>query len=172
MANMIPISTVTVGSGGASTIEFNNIPQIYTDLKIVLSVRTNYSNTNDYAGFTINGNTSSLSNRFIYAVGTTIGSGAYGSPANKIQGTIGGATATSNTFGNFEMYIPNYTSSNNKSISVDCVTENNGSSQGESWLSAGLWSNTSPVTSINIAPYYGTLFVQYSSATLYGIRKY
>ena len=165
------IATVTVGSGGAASIDFTSIPATFTDLAIKLSARSNYSNVNDYASFTINGNTASLSNRFLYATGTTVGSGSYGSPANKIQGTIGGATATSSTFGSFEMYIPNYAGSSNKSISVDSVTENNATNQGEFWLSAGLWANTSAITSINIAPYYGTLFAQYSTATLYGIKN-
>jgi hypothetical protein len=34
-------------------------------------------------------------------------------------------SGTSNTFSSTEIYIPNYTSSNNKSVSVDSVTENN-----------------------------------------------
>jgi aspartate/tyrosine/aromatic aminotransferase len=35
-----PIYTQTVGSGGALSIAFNNIPQFYTDLKVVISGRT------------------------------------------------------------------------------------------------------------------------------------
>ena len=34
-----PIYTQTVGSGGASSIAFNNIPQTFTDLLIKMSVR-------------------------------------------------------------------------------------------------------------------------------------
>jgi hypothetical protein len=37
---MVKIDTVTVGSGGAASIEFTNIPQTYTDLQIVLSARS------------------------------------------------------------------------------------------------------------------------------------
>ncbi len=37
------LSTVTVGAGGSSTITFSNIPQTYTDLRIVLSARTDRS---------------------------------------------------------------------------------------------------------------------------------
>ena len=165
-------STVTVGSGGAATIDFTSIPATYTDLVLKLSSRTNYAGINDYASMTINGNTASLTNRFISMYGgNTVVSGAYGSPANKIQATVNGANATSNTFGSWEMYLPNYAGSSNKSFSIDSVTENNATNQGEFMLNAGLWANTSAITSINIAPYYGTLFVQYSTATLYGIKN-
>jgi len=37
MANTLKkIQTVTVGSGGAASIEFTSIPQTYTDLKLVV----------------------------------------------------------------------------------------------------------------------------------------
>jgi hypothetical protein len=38
------------------------------------------------------------------------------------------ASATAGTFSNSEIYIPNYTSSNQKSFSSDSVTENNATS--------------------------------------------
>ena len=37
------IETVTVGSGGAASIEFSSIPQTYTDLKVVYSLRSTNS---------------------------------------------------------------------------------------------------------------------------------
>jgi len=40
------IATVTVGAGGASNITFSSIPQTYTDIKVVVSART------DRSGFT------------------------------------------------------------------------------------------------------------------------
>ena len=50
MANTFKkIQTVTVGSGGAASIDFTSIPQTYTDLKIVLSARTNRANATDEA---------------------------------------------------------------------------------------------------------------------------
>jgi hypothetical protein len=76
-------------------------------------------------------------------------------------------SATSNTFGNGEIYIPNYLSGTAKSFSSDSVAENNGT---EGWqvIQANLWSGTDAITSIELDPALGT-FVQYSSATLYGI---
>jgi hypothetical protein len=37
--------------------------------------------------------------------------------------------STVNTFSNFEMYIPNYLDSTNKSVSIDTTNENNATSQ-------------------------------------------
>lgn len=169
MANMIPISTVTVGSGGASTIEFNNIPQIYTDLKILLCLRSSASGTQERFRATFNGSTSDYTLRWLgNAAGSAVSYTRTDFGDNHL-GYMGGASSTSNTFNNTEIYIPNYTSSNNKSISVDNVMENN-SSTVYFGLLAGLWSNTSPISSFIITG--GQPFVQYSSATLYGIRKY
>jgi hypothetical protein len=36
---MQPIYTQTVGSGGATSITFNSIPQTFTDLKLSISIR-------------------------------------------------------------------------------------------------------------------------------------
>jgi hypothetical protein len=168
MANMIPISTVTVGSGGVSTIVFNNIPQTYTDLKLVLSTRDTSTGVNDYPRIEFNGTSSSQTLRALVGNGSTTSSYT----DTLIYAVSAGDGVTANTFGNTEFYIPNYAGSNNKSVSADGVSETNATTVTVG-LFAGLWSNTAPITSIVIKPYdTSKLFKQYSSATLYGIRKY
>ena len=76
--------------------------------------------------------------------------------------------ATASTFGNAEIYIPNYASSNNKSVSADFVSETN-AADAIFGLTAGLWANTSAITSIKLTP--AAAFAQYSTATLYGIKN-
>jgi hypothetical protein len=156
------IATVVVGSGGTASIDFTSIPQTYTDLKIVLSTRG--SNANVYSGhklqFNGSGNTN-MSTRHLIGTGT----GASSNSALYL-GDASGASSTSNTFGNFEVYIPNYTSSNYKCWSADTVSENNGTEAYQE-LTAGLWSDTSPITSIRILG--DATIVQHSTATLYGI---
>jgi hypothetical protein len=73
-------------------------------------------------------------------------------------------------FGNNIIYIPNYASSNYKSLSVDAVPEENGT-QTYMILSAGLWSSSSAITSLKLVPNIGPNFVQYSTAYLYGISN-
>jgi hypothetical protein len=168
MANMIPISTVTVGSGGAASIDFTGIPQTYTDLLLMVSTRS--STTEDSFGLQFNGDTgNNYSYRNVQGDGTNAQS-FNGTVARIYRGRQPESGYTANTFGNSQFYIPNYAGSNNKSVSLDTVNENNATTARAS-LSAALWSNTSPITSIKILPDSGN-FVQYSSATLYGIRKY
>jgi hypothetical protein len=170
MANMIPISTVTVGSGGSTAIEFTGIPQTYTDLVIKFSTRDNTADFADNISVTFNGvGGTSYSERLLRGTGAAAASFNRSSVASVNYMYSVSSTATSSTFSNGEIYIPNYTSSNNKSVSVDSVTENNATSAFTA-LTAGLFSNTAPITSVKLAS-TGT-FQQYSSATLYGIRKY
>jgi len=165
------IATYTVGSGGISSINFINIPQTYTDLKLVISARTNVSNWNDNSIVRFNidsGN--NYSNRRINGSGTTVESSSNTSQDGFYYLNFNGSTATSNTFCNNEMYIPNYTSNNQKSFSIDRAIEGNSATENLTSLIAGIWTGTAAITSISIAPYYGTSFSQYSTAHLYGIK--
>lgn len=172
--NMVAIQTVTVGSGGASSIEFTNIPQTYTDLVIRLSARIDKSAGRDYVSLRFNSSTTNWSYRWLFGtdngvVGTGSGANAYGEVF-----TTPAANATASTFGNGEIYICNYTSSNNKSFSMDSVSENNSTSVYILGMSASLWSNSAAITSIQLYPEIPTVsanFVQYSTATLYGVTS-
>ena len=163
----VKIATVTVGSGGTSSIDFSSIPSTYTDLCIKASVRSNIAGIVDAMLISFNGSTSSITNRYLYGSGSAASSGT--TPA-RYAGESVGSTATSNTFSNMEIYFPNYTLSNNKSFSVDLVTENNATAA-DSALIAGLWSVTSAINQITLSPNAATLFSQYTTATLYGIKN-
>ena len=161
------ISSVTVGSGGAANIEFTSIPSTYTDLLVKVCGRSAASgSTYDDLGIYFNSSTANLSWRILYGTGaaasSTLGTTRY-------FAFVPGASATASTFGNVEYYIPNYTGSNNKSVSVDSVTENNATTVLSS-IAAGLWSSSSAITTITLNPANGN-FVQYSTAYLYGISN-
>jgi hypothetical protein len=166
------IATVTVGSGGAANIEFTSIPGTYTDLLIKYSLRSDQAVDYNYAYMRINGvTTSSYSYKGVYADSNTPGS--YGTTNNNLieMNLTVGANSTASTFSNGECYLPNYTSSSNKSISVDAVSEKNASTGVGLYLSAGLFSTSSAITSISIYASGSLKFVQYSTATLYGIKN-
>jgi hypothetical protein len=169
MATYIQIgSTVTVGLLGAATIDFTSIPATYTDLLVKLSARSNRAGeTSDNVIISFNSSTANLSYRYLQGQGASAfsSSGSIGS-----IGTQDASLATSSTFGNLDFYVPNYAGSNYKSTSSDSVEENNGTTAYGS-LFASLWSNTAAITSISLKPQVGTLFVQYSTASLYGISK-
>ena len=161
------IQSYTLASA-ASSITFSNIPQNFTDLKILLSVRASSASGNSNCFIYLNGVTgTSYTQRRMFGDGSSTGSDVQTSyPWVDMTNAIPNATYTANTFANAEIYIPNYTSSNFKSLSVDFVGENNATTSYQ-YFTAGLFSNTSAITSLVID---GTdNFVQYSTATLYGI---
>lgn len=161
-------STVTVGAGGASTITFSSIPSTYTDLKVVLSARGTTSATWSDISLLFNGSSANFTAKMLYTTGLSVFSDPI---TNTLR--IPGPSSTASTFGNLEIYIPNYASSNNKSWSSDTVTENNSSLANAvlNSLIAGLWSNSAAINSISFSADGGGTFVQYTTATLYGISK-
>ena len=162
-ANYILLETITVGEAGASSVTFNNIPQSgYTDLLIKWSARD--SSTNDYVALSVNGNSSAFTQKTLFGTGSAASS--FTTPVQYV-GHLDNTNLTANTFTNSEIYIPNYTSSNNKSYSADGAQENNGSGAQVN-ITAGVWSNTAPITSITLSP-SGANFVQYSTFSLYGL---
>jgi hypothetical protein len=166
MANTFElISSVTVGVLGTTSIDFTSIPSTYTDLCIKLSARSDRAaNIDDQFIIKPNGSTSSLT--YIYVRGD----GASASSGSLNRTYVPAASSTASTFGNAEIYIPNYAGATNKSMSVDSVEENNATTAYMS-MQAVLWSSTAAITSLNIAPVSGTTFVQYSTAYLYGVKN-
>lgn len=163
------ISSVTVGSGGSSSIDFIAIPQNYTDLSIVVSGR--YSNTGSQNTLwisAINGSASGFTNRWLRGSGSAVIS-TTDATGGVYVGAVNASSSTANTFANIAIYIPNYAGNTFKSISIDAVQENN---QAEAYMgfTAGLWSNTAPITSITLDPDGANNFAQYTTATLYGIK--
>jgi len=165
--NMVAIQTVTVGSGGAANIEFTSIPQTYTDLVVKVSARATVDETQLELQF--NGSTSGYSIRRLTGDGSNVASASLSSVSVMQFGRGSSSTQTASTFGNTEIYIPNYTSSNNKSTSSDGVNENNATSA-NTYLGAGLWANSAAISSIKIFFNTGN-FAQYSTATLYGVTS-
>jgi hypothetical protein len=161
---LIKIADYTVQSPQA-TVTFSSIPQGYTDLKLVISGRTTYAGVNSSVYLYPNGVNTSTSSRVLYATSAAAGSGTY---SYIIGRDISGNNSTANTFGSTEFYIPNYTSSNYKSFSCDSVGENNALT-GDilMGLNAGLWSNTSAITSLVV--YTDGSFNTNSTFTLYGV---
>jgi hypothetical protein len=160
------ISSVTVGSGGQAAIEFTSIPSTYTDLLVKISGRSALSALGDNATVSFNNSTANQSQRSLY---TEVTASATSYTYTTFYIWLPGSTATASTFGNTEIYIPNYAGSNNKSFSGDSVGENNGT-RNDMALNASLWSNTSAITSVKVTSNGGN-FVQYSTAVLYGIKN-
>ena len=146
-----------VGAGGAASITFSSIPQTYTDLVILHSLQN--AGAYDIIKLSFNGSAANSSSRNLRGTGSAAASStdAY---------AVGGWSYN----GNGSITIPNYTSSNYKSFSVDTVSEVN-ATETRLGIVAGLWSQTAAITSISLALNSGANFTQYSSATLIGIKQ-
>ena len=173
---MTKIATVDVGVAGQASIDFSSIPGTYTDLMVVFSLRSSAAAGVSNTKLTFNGATTNYSGRTLMGFGN--GSAGYSEtnvdqfsapwPFINFYGNVG-STATSSTFANGTLLVPNYAGSTNKSVGIDWVDENNASG---AWcgINAGLWSSTAAITSLSLGAYAG-VWVQYSTATLYGITK-
>jgi hypothetical protein len=160
-ANYVLLERIELNASAAS-VTFASIPQTgYTDLKIVAAARTDTTTPNIM--ITLNGSTSSFTNKVVYGTGSSALSTSYA----RFVGYASMSTDTASTFGNSEIYIPNYSGSTNKSFSSDAVHENNATAA-NAGLSAGLWSNTAAITSVGLSPDSGN-FVANSTFSLYGL---
>lgn len=164
---LIPIQTYTLSSTTAS-VTFSNIPQNYTDLKIVVSARNSGSSTPDL-WIRMNGLTTGYSGRFLSGNGASAGSGTRSVSAWAV-GVVGSSSTTSSTFTNQEVYIPNYSSSNPKSVSSDSVQEDNATTA-YMYIFANLQSSTAAITSLTCLLEDSTSFLSGSTFTLYGISN-
>lgn len=159
---MQKIATVTVGAGGASSIDFTSIPGTFTDLALVFSGK-NGTNTTTAVRIALNSSTTGFSSRVMqHSNGSAISF-----TENTFIGHIPASDWTASTYGSANLYFPNYASNSSKTFSVDNVTESNNSSYYLSNLIGVGWSGTSAITSITLT----ANFAQYSTATLYGITK-
>jgi hypothetical protein len=143
-----------------ASITFSSIPQTYTDLYLVFSMRTSAASTNADIG--LNGSYADFTVRSLFGSGSGV--------TNETTVRIVGAVTDQTPFTNGAIYIPNYTASVAKSISIDTVSENNGTTAYQT-IWAGLWNQTAAITSLSLKEDGGGNLAQYSSATLYGITK-
>ena len=161
----------------AASVTFDNIPQSgYTDLKIVISGRDDRaSQTNGDIALRVSFN-GTVNTGSIYSQRRLYGSPGTGAGSDSTSGTslplgmLTSSTATANTFGNTEFYIPNYRSSSNKSVSCDGVSENNGTVAFQVF-NAGLIATSNPITGIVLFSNLGTNLLANSTFSLYGLAQ-
>ena len=170
LETMTKLQTVYLSSGSQGTISFTNIPQNYTDLCVKVSVRSTYASTYyDNMILTFNGSSSGYS----FARGIGIGNGTsidgpFVTQSNIYIGEVPAVTATTSTFSNNEIYLPNYSGNTPKQVNVDKTLENTSTTYILGMV-VGLWNNTSPINSINLSLASGS-FAQFSEVTLYGVK--
>lgn len=156
------VGSVTLGTGGT-------IPQTYTDLFIVMSVRSDRAAVVDQIRARFNGEASDTNNSGRFLAGDS-GSVSGGTDAFFRAGYAAGASVSSSTFASSDLYIANYTGSAVKDALGTSVLENNSTSAAITTL-ASKWNNSAAITSIVLYPGLGTNFVAGSTIYLYGVSE-
>ena len=158
------IATVTVGSGGSSTITFSSIPSTYKHLQI-RGINLSSSSLTDVR---LRFNSDSGSNykyHLLYGDGSSAAAGAYS--ATYITMALG-SIGTDKPSVSVTDILDYGSTSKTKTIRLLNGTDGNGS--GYIVLYSGLWYATpAAITQIDISPNSGT-FNQYTQYALYGIK--
>lgn len=154
------VSTVTVGSGGASSIEFQSIPQIGTQILITVSAR---SASSTQINLTFNGSSSLYGLGEMRGDGSTISTIISTSRAN-LYFLGASLIGTANMFGSSQILISNYTSVNPKQVFIESVNENNAQLAYQN-LIAGEWRGDQAITSVILS----NSFSEFTTASLYVI---
>ena len=165
------ISSATV-SGTVSSVTFSSIPQTFTDLIVLASVR----HTNPFVGYIVaylNGTVNGYTHRGLEGNGSSASSFSEATAGyNGIGmyfGDIGGTDYTSNTFSNCFLQIANYTGTAAKLGTAEGLFENNATTA-NMMLVASRSSVTAAVTSLVIGPAAAS-FSNNSTIYLYGLLK-
>lgn len=154
-------------SSSAATVTFSSIPQTYKTLKIVGSTRVDYTTTYYYEDIYVNIGSVAFTAKTLYGSGSSANSASTsGTGNNPWGGKVVTSNCTANTWSNWEITFPNYTSSNYKVFSADAVSENNATAVGLE-LNAGMNNLTSAITSITLGG--GTSMIAGSTFYLYGL---
>ena len=176
VGNYDALATVTVPSGGLSSITFAGIPQTgYTHLQLRVFAKTNRG-TYGRDEFSLQFNSDTASNyswHTLYGDGGTAAAYGVGSDTNIDAGYIAGGAGTS-MFGAGVVDILDYANTNKyKTTRSFTGHDHNGTIAGINAivnLNSGSWRSTSAINSIKIGIISGTLFNEYSQFALYGVK--
>ena len=161
------ISTVNVGSGGASSVSFTSIPSTYQHLQVRILTRSTFTDTQWPIFLQLNSSSSGYAYHDLQGNGSSASASGSSSQSLMQLGDTSAANGTANSFGVFLLDILDYADTNkNKTGRTLYGYDLNGS--GKVGLRSGLWANTAAVTSLSFGT--GGNFAQYSSFALYGIK--
>ena len=174
------IATVTVGAGGSSSIAFTSITGTYKHLQIRGILQTNRSGyVVDLTKVQFNSDTGAnySSHNLFGGYNTTPNVTANANASsNHMQFNGLNSSVSASVFTGVVMDILDY-SNTNKYKTVRNLqgydingTAGTGSLGGTIGFSSGSWRSTSAVTSVSISMIDGTLFNQYSTLALYGVK--
>jgi hypothetical protein len=167
---MVPIA-YHAATGGASGVDFTNIPQIYQDLMIVQDIRSARAATTEQFWQRLNNDAgSNYSYTYFRSDGTTISSARLTSQTVANRFEIPAASSEASIFNSSIVHILDYANTSRFKTILVRSSSDLGSPSGIVTLSVGLWRNTNGITSVNVATENGSNLVGGSTIALYGIK--
>ena len=167
------IATVSVGSGGQTTISFTSIPSTYKHLQIRGIARASAADASDHnivAAFNSDTTYTNYRTHVLDGDGSTASSGA--AQVSGFYASAGltlGNTSTASAFSATVMDILDYTNTN-KNTTTRALNGFDRNGSGYVRFASSLWINTAAITRIDLSLRTGGDFVQYSQFALYGIK--
>lgn len=170
MANTYTLIASNTLSSSAASVTFSSIPSTYTDLVIRYSARG--ASNIDTVTLRVNSDSTVL-----YSYRSLQGNGSAATSSNDGGGDtqsvlpygVVNSTYTASTFSNGEIYIPNYTVSQNRQIGTFQTQENNSTTSGIA-TTATLYRSTTTISTLTLYGSAGS-FAAGSSFYLYGIAN-
>jgi hypothetical protein len=163
------IATQTLGSN-TTTVTFSSISGTYTDLVLVINIRSTAASNEDYSLLRFNSDTgNNYSYTYLNGSGTAATSGRSSNVSYISDVTFAAANITSGIFTPGIINIQNYsnTTTNKTTVSRGSST----TTTGQVSATAGLWRSTSAITSISLSCFQsGAQFASGSTFSLYGIK--
>jgi hypothetical protein len=161
------IATVTVGSGGASSITFSDIPSGFQHLQVRwvatavgydknIAIRLNGDTAGNYTLHELVGNGSAASAGALTAVG-------FARVGYWIDTAMGSSTAYVGIID-----ILDYASTS-KTTTIRCLNGGDNNGTGRVGINSSMWTSTNAVTSLTLLN-SGANLAQYTTAALYGVR--
>ena len=172
------LATVTVPSGGAANITFAGIPTGYKHLQVRFFLQDNRATYgSDDIGFRVGNGSIDTGNNYawhdLYGNGSSVAAQNLTS-TSRIELNNAGGTGVASNFGAGVLDILDYANTSKyktiRSLHGNDVNGTVSGFGGRVALDSGLWMNTSPITTIQFTPLYGSSFNQYTSIALYGVK--
>lgn len=163
------IEIASSNGGGSTQVDFTSIPQIYTDLRLIISARTNSSASSygDVMEMKINTATTNFVAKRLEGYAATIQGST---ETNSMFGRATNANFASDLYCVVELYICDYASTSRYKVwHARSGTPAEDSTYTEKYIYSGRWNNNSAITSLSIFA-SGTFNAQ-SKFSLYGIKN-
>ena len=162
------ISSVTVGSGGASNVEFASIAGTYQHLQIRGLVRNTGSSQRSVSIRFNNDTGNNYAYHLLYGNGSAAGAEGVASTSGMQAISQVYSTASASIFSAFVIDILDYASTS-KATTIRSLGSRDENGAGLASIYSGLWTSTSAVTEIDLYPLANN-FAQHSTFALYGVK--